>query len=334
MSNSRASCDLFDELRRADAGQRRARDRRSAAPAPASPRATTSNPEPDEPAAAADRDPRRLLEPLAGRGLVRADGHGHADHRPGARLLPGRRVRARGRVRPRLRRRRRDDRLSAGAHDVVARPHVAAVVAWAWRRAMEALLTGDSHDRRRGGRGGIREPRVPRRPSSRPKCSTSPSGSRRSRATSSRSTSARCTARWRRMGMRTGLRATTELQALGLHQRSSKEYMPKLRSRRREGCGRRRDCAVRRRTGPIVEPGPTREPRHDGARRRRRRGRRRAATEARAELETLVRIPSISADPDAPRRRAGQRRRDRRAPARARPRDRSGSPASTARIRT
>src|SRR3954468_85827 len=31
-------------------------------------------------------------------------------------------------------------------------------------------------------------------------------------------------------GMRTGLRATTELQALGLHQRSSKEYMPKLRT--------------------------------------------------------------------------------------------------------
>jgi len=31
-------------------------------------------------------------------------------------------------------------------------------------------------------------------------------------------------------GMRTGLRATTELQALGLHQRSSKEYMPKLRA--------------------------------------------------------------------------------------------------------
>jgi enoyl-CoA hydratase len=31
------------------------------------------------------------------------------------------------------------------------------------------------------------------------------------------------------MGMRNGLRATTELQALGLHQRSSREYMPKLR---------------------------------------------------------------------------------------------------------
>jgi enoyl-CoA hydratase len=32
------------------------------------------------------------------------------------------------------------------------------------------------------------------------------------------------------MGMRTGVRATTELQALGLHQRSSQEYMPKLRN--------------------------------------------------------------------------------------------------------
>jgi enoyl-CoA hydratase len=32
------------------------------------------------------------------------------------------------------------------------------------------------------------------------------------------------------MGMRAGVRAGTELQALGLHQRSSREYMPKLRS--------------------------------------------------------------------------------------------------------
>jgi enoyl-CoA hydratase len=32
------------------------------------------------------------------------------------------------------------------------------------------------------------------------------------------------------MGMRTGIRATTELQALGLHQRTSREYMPKLQS--------------------------------------------------------------------------------------------------------
>jgi enoyl-CoA hydratase len=32
------------------------------------------------------------------------------------------------------------------------------------------------------------------------------------------------------MGMRNGIRATTEVQALGLHQRSSQEYMPKLRA--------------------------------------------------------------------------------------------------------
>ena len=32
------------------------------------------------------------------------------------------------------------------------------------------------------------------------------------------------------MGMRAGVRAGTEFQALGLHQRSSQEYMPKLRS--------------------------------------------------------------------------------------------------------
>lgn len=32
------------------------------------------------------------------------------------------------------------------------------------------------------------------------------------------------------MGMRNGVRAGTELQALGLHQRSSREYMPKLRT--------------------------------------------------------------------------------------------------------
>jgi enoyl-CoA hydratase len=33
------------------------------------------------------------------------------------------------------------------------------------------------------------------------------------------------------MGLRNGVRATTELQALGLHQRSSREYMPKLREK-------------------------------------------------------------------------------------------------------
>ena len=42
--------------------------------------------------------------------------------------------------------------------------------------------------------------------------------------------------------MRTGLRATTELQALGLHQRSSKEYMPKLRSEGVKGAVESRDA--------------------------------------------------------------------------------------------
>jgi enoyl-CoA hydratase len=43
-------------------------------------------------------------------------------------------------------------------------------------------------------------------------------------------------------GMRTGLRATTELQALGLHQRSSREYMPKLRSEGVKGALDARDA--------------------------------------------------------------------------------------------
>ncbi len=44
------------------------------------------------------------------------------------------------------------------------------------------------------------------------------------------------------MGMRAGVRATTELQALGLHQRSSKEYMPKLRSHGVKGAVEDRDA--------------------------------------------------------------------------------------------
>ena len=44
------------------------------------------------------------------------------------------------------------------------------------------------------------------------------------------------------MGMRTGVRATTELQALGLHQRSSQEYMPKLRSMGVKGAVEDRDA--------------------------------------------------------------------------------------------
>jgi enoyl-CoA hydratase len=44
------------------------------------------------------------------------------------------------------------------------------------------------------------------------------------------------------MGMRTGVRATTELQALGLHQRTSQEYMPKLRTLGVKGAVEDRDA--------------------------------------------------------------------------------------------
>jgi enoyl-CoA hydratase len=56
------------------------------------------------------------------------------------------------------------------------------------------------------------------------------------------------------MGLRNGLRATTELQALGLHQRSSREYMPKLR----EGVRRAVDDRDAR-FGDYGSAAPTRE---------------------------------------------------------------------------
>jgi enoyl-CoA hydratase len=43
------------------------------------------------------------------------------------------------------------------------------------------------------------------------------------------------------MGMRAGVRASTELQALGLHQRTSQDYMPKLRSMGVKGAVEDRD---------------------------------------------------------------------------------------------
>ena len=67
-----------------------------------------------------------------------------------------------------------------------------------WRRSMEAVLTGDSLTGRRGGRGRLREPGVPRRRARGRGPARSPSASRRSPATCSRSTSAPCTARSRR----------------------------------------------------------------------------------------------------------------------------------------
>jgi enoyl-CoA hydratase len=57
-------------------------------------------------------------------------------------------------------------------------------------------------------------------------------------------------------GMRTGLRATTELQALGLHQRTSKEYMPKLRSEGVKGAVDARDAPFGDGRARSSEPGP------------------------------------------------------------------------------
>ena len=110
-----------------------------------------------------------------------------------------------------------------------------------WRRSMEALLTGDSMtgveavDRRV--RRTVRSPPT----GSKTRCSPSPSVSRRSRAISSRSNKRTVHRVLEAMGMRTGVRATTELQALGLHQRSSQEYMPKLRSMGVKGAVEDRD---------------------------------------------------------------------------------------------
>ncbi len=155
------------------------------------------SPEPDDPLPRPHRAARRLLESQPRRGLVRDDGHGHADHRPGARLLPRRRFGARGRVRPRLRRRGRHDRLPARAHDVVARLLVAAVAA--------RLAPGDGGGahRRLADRASKRSRAATRTARSRPinwrtRCCGSRNVSPRFPVTCSRSTSGPCIARWRR----------------------------------------------------------------------------------------------------------------------------------------
>jgi len=62
------------------------------------------------------------------------------------------------------------------------------------------------------------------------------------------------------MGMRAGVRATTELQALGLHQRSSREYMPKLRTMGVKGAVADRDAKFGDYgTDETAEPGATGE---------------------------------------------------------------------------
>ena len=93
------------------------------------------------------------------RRLVRDVGHVHPAHRPGPRLLPGRRHRAGGGLRPRVRRRRRGDRLSTRSADVTSRPGVAALA-----DGHAACDGGAAHGRRdvrcRGGAGGVRQPGV------------------------------------------------------------------------------------------------------------------------------------------------------------------------------
>ena len=86
------------------------------------------------------------------------------------------------------------------------------------RAAMDMMVTGDSITAsRRWPRAG---PTAPSRPiSSTPRCSRSPSASRRCRPSRASSTSASCTGRWTYMGMRTGIRAGTELCAIGTHTR-------------------------------------------------------------------------------------------------------------------
>ena len=96
------------------------------------------------------------------------------------------------------------------------------------RRAMEALLTGDSMTGLEAVEAGFAD-RATRPTGSRPRCSTSPSASRDPRRPPDPEQAHGAP---RDGGTRNAnrTRATTELQALGLHQRSSREYMPKLRS--------------------------------------------------------------------------------------------------------
>ncbi len=138
---------------------------------------------------------RRAVAPPRDRGVDEHLGPGQAGHRPGARLLPGRRQRAGHRVRPRLRGRRRQDGLPGGALRR-ARHAVPRVVPG------DAGGDGDDGHRRldlgsRGGAPRVGQPLVRRPTSSTTACSRSRSASRSSRPTSCSSTSGQCTARWR-----------------------------------------------------------------------------------------------------------------------------------------
>ena len=98
-----------------------------------------------------------------------------------------------------------------------------------WRRAMEALLTGDSMTGIEAVEGGYANRAFPAEELETEVLAVAERVAQipgdllaLNKRTVHRALEA--------MGMRTGVRASTELQALGLHQRSSQEYMPELRS--------------------------------------------------------------------------------------------------------
>jgi len=109
-----------------------------------------------------------------------------------------------------------------------------------WRRAMEALLTGDSMTGIEAVEGGYANRAFPADQLENEVLAVAERVSQvpgdllaLNKRTVHRALEA--------MGMRTGVRATTEIQALGLHQRSSQEYMPKLRSLGVKGAVEHRD---------------------------------------------------------------------------------------------
>jgi enoyl-CoA hydratase len=98
-----------------------------------------------------------------------------------------------------------------------------------WRRAMEALLTGDSMTGTEAVEGGYANRAFPGEQLENEVLAVAERVAQipgdlltLNKRTVHRALEA--------MGMRTGVRASTEIQALGLHQRSSQDYMPKLRS--------------------------------------------------------------------------------------------------------
>ena len=186
-----------------------------------------------------DRGRPGAVGPARGRGLLQGLGPRQAGDRPGARLVPGRRLRARGGLRPGLRRRGRADRLPAGAHHVAARQPVPRLADG------HAPGHGDDADRRRhgrarGGAAGLRQPRLPRGRAGSARCWRWPSGSPRSIRSWPSSTSGWCTGRWRRWACAPGLRAGTDLHALGWHTAASRAYMAQLRQGVKEALTRPR----------------------------------------------------------------------------------------------